>query len=81
MHRPQPRCADNLSEFLHGQSAPITLPVNGRTGALRGWSRPASSSAAVNGHLHLLALRDALERHLAGENVSTTTQNEPAIAA
>jgi len=35
----------------------------------------------VNGHLHLLALRDALERHLAGENVSTTTQNEPAIAA
>jgi transposase-like protein len=35
----------------------------------------------VKGHLHLPALRDALERHVAAENVSTTSQNESVIAA
>ena len=35
----------------------------------------------VNGHLHLPALRDALERHVATKNVSAARQNEPVIAA
>jgi transposase-like protein len=35
----------------------------------------------VNGHLHLPALRDALDRHVAADNVSTSRQNEPVIAA
>ena len=35
----------------------------------------------VNGHLHLPALRDALERHVAAKNVSAARQNEPVIAA
>ena len=35
----------------------------------------------VNGHLHLPALRDALERHVATKNVSAVRQNEPVIAA
>ena len=35
----------------------------------------------INGHLHLPALREALDRHVAAENVSTTSQNEPVIAA
>jgi transposase-like protein len=35
----------------------------------------------LNGHLHLPALRRALDQHLDGENVSTTSQNEPVIAA
>ena len=35
----------------------------------------------VNGHLHLPALRDALDRHIAAHNVSTSRQNEPVIAA
>jgi putative transposase len=35
----------------------------------------------VNGHLHLPALRDALERHVAADNVSASRQNEPVIAA
>ena len=35
----------------------------------------------VNGRLHLPALRDALERHVAAKNVSAVRQNEPVIAA
>jgi hypothetical protein len=35
----------------------------------------------VNGHLHLPALRDALERHVAEQNVSPTPQNETENAA
>jgi transposase-like protein len=35
----------------------------------------------VNGHLHLPALRDELDRHVAAHNVSTSRQNEPVIAA
>ncbi|MBA3801200.1 MAG: IS256 family transposase [Geodermatophilaceae bacterium] len=35
----------------------------------------------VNGHLHLPALRDALERHVAAETVNATRQTEPVIAA
>jgi putative transposase len=35
----------------------------------------------VNGHLHLPALRAALEQHVAAENVSATSQNESVIAA
>jgi transposase-like protein len=35
----------------------------------------------VNGHLHLPALRDALERHVAAENVGASPQNESVIAA
>jgi len=35
----------------------------------------------VNGHLHLPALRDALNRHVAAETVSATSQNESVIAA
>ena len=35
----------------------------------------------VNGHLHLPALRRALDEHVAAETVSTTSQNEPVIAA
>ncbi len=35
----------------------------------------------VNGHLHLPALRIALDQHVAAENVSTSRQNEPVIAA
>jgi hypothetical protein len=35
----------------------------------------------VNGHLHLPALRDELDRHVAAHNVSTSRQNEPEIAA
>jgi hypothetical protein len=35
----------------------------------------------VNGHLHLPALRDALDRHVATDNLSTSRQNEPVIAA
>jgi putative transposase len=35
----------------------------------------------VNGHLHLPALRHALERHVPAENVTATSQNESVIAA
>ena len=35
----------------------------------------------VNGHLHLPALRTALERHVAAETVSTICHDEPVIAA
>ena len=35
----------------------------------------------VNGHLHLPALRDALDRHVGAETGSATSQNEPVIAA
>jgi putative transposase len=35
----------------------------------------------INGHLHLPALRAALERHVAAETVSATRHNEPVIAA
>jgi hypothetical protein len=35
----------------------------------------------VNGHLHLPALRDALDRHVATDNLSTSRQKEPVIAA
>ncbi len=35
----------------------------------------------VNGHLHLPAPRIALDQHVAAENVSTSRQNEPVIAA
>ena len=35
----------------------------------------------VNGHLHLAALRNALDQHVAPENVSTTRQNDSVIAA
>jgi putative transposase len=35
----------------------------------------------VNGHLHLAALRRALEEHVAAENVSATGQNDSVIAA
>jgi hypothetical protein len=34
----------------------------------------------VNGHLHVPALRDALERHVAAERVSATSQNEASCA-
>jgi putative transposase len=35
----------------------------------------------VNGHLHLAALRHALDEHVAAENVSATRQNDSVIAA
>ena len=35
----------------------------------------------VNGHLHLAALRRALDEHVAGETVSATRQNDSVIAA
>jgi hypothetical protein len=35
----------------------------------------------VNGHLHLPALRDALDRHVAAATVSATRQNEPVTVA
>jgi hypothetical protein len=35
----------------------------------------------INGHLHLPALRHALERHVTAENVSATRHNKPVIAA
>ena len=35
----------------------------------------------INGHLHLPALRQALQRHVTTENVSATHQNEPVITA
>jgi len=35
----------------------------------------------VNGHLHLRALRDALERHVAAENVGTNRDNHTVTAA
>ena len=41
----------------------------------------ASTQFRVNGHLHLPALRTALERHVAEQNVSPTPQNETENAA
>jgi putative transposase len=35
----------------------------------------------VNGHLHLAALRRALDAHAAAENVSVVSQNDSVIAA
>jgi putative transposase len=35
----------------------------------------------VNGHLHLTALRGALDAHVAAQHVSAPRQNEPVIAA
>jgi putative transposase len=35
----------------------------------------------INGHLHLPALHQALQRHAATETVSATRHNEPVIAA
>ena len=35
----------------------------------------------VNGHLHLRALRTALERHVAAENVSADRHNDTTTAA
>jgi hypothetical protein len=35
----------------------------------------------VNGHLHLPALRDALDKHVAAQTVSTTHHDDNVIAA
>ena len=35
----------------------------------------------VNGHLHLPALRDALDAHVATETVAAVRHDEPVIAA
>ena len=35
----------------------------------------------INGHLHLLALRQALQHHVTEQNVSATHQNGSVIAA
>jgi putative transposase len=35
----------------------------------------------VNGHLHLPALRDALDAHVAAETVAAISHDEPVIAA
>jgi hypothetical protein len=35
----------------------------------------------VNGHLHLAALRRALDEHVAAQNVGTVRHDEPVIAA
>ena len=46
-----------------------------------GMAEASKQFRRVNGHLHLAALRNALDQHVAPENVSTTRQNDSVIAA
>jgi putative transposase len=46
-----------------------------------GMAEAAKQFRRVNGHLHLAALRRALDEHVAAESVSTTPQNDSVIAA
>jgi putative transposase len=46
-----------------------------------GMAEAGEQFGRVNGHLHLPALRRALDEHIAGETVSTVPQNDSVIAA
>ena len=46
-----------------------------------GMAQAGTQFSRVNGHLHLRALRTALERNVAAENVGPKRHDEPAIAA
>jgi hypothetical protein len=70
-----------LGERLHRAPEPlqVVLQQAGRTarwccaGWPPGWARPPSSSAGVNGYLHLPALRSALE-----DSITVTPAKEDA---
>lgn len=75
---------ESMISIARDHSANVKNWQNGQM-ALR-WCAPGMAEAGkqlrrVNGHLHLPTLRRALERHVAAENVSATSQNEPVIAA
>jgi transposase-like protein len=63
----------NVKHWQNGQMA-LRWCAAGMTEAGKQFRR-------INGHLHPPALRNALERHVAAENVSATRHNEPVIAA
>jgi hypothetical protein len=59
----------NVKRWRDGQMAPRWCAA--------GMVEAAKKFRRVNGHLHLRALRDALERHIAAENVGTKRHNQP----
>jgi transposase-like protein len=77
-------CIESMISIARTHSANVTNWQNG-TMALRwcaaGMIEARSQFRRVNGHLHLPALRLALEAHLAAETVGTVRQDEPVIAA
>ena len=77
-------CIESMISIARTHSANVTNWQNG-TMALRwcaaGMIEARSQFRRVNGHLHLPALRLALEAHLTAETVGTVRQDEPVIAA
>ncbi len=75
---------ESMISIARNHSTNVTNWQNGNM-ALRwcaaGMVEAGKQFRRVNGHLHLPALRDALKRHVAAENVSATSQNETVIAA
>jgi hypothetical protein len=63
----------NVKHWQNGQMA-LRWCAAGMTEAGKQFRR-------INGHLHLPALRKALEHHVAAETFSATRQNESVIAA
>jgi transposase-like protein len=77
-------CIESMISIARTHSANVTNWQNG-TMALRwcaaGMIEARSQFRRVNGHLHLPALRLALEAHVTAETVGTVRQDEPVIAA
>ena len=63
----------NVKHWQHGQMALRWCAA--------GMAEAGKQFRRINGHLHLPALRQALQHHAATESVSTTHHNEPVIAA
>jgi transposase-like protein len=77
-------CIESMISIARTHSANVTNWQNG-TMTLRwcaaGMIEARSQFRRVNGHLHLPALRLALEAHVTAETVGTVRQDEPVIAA
>ena len=77
-------CVESMIEIARDHSANVKRWRNGQM-ALRwcaaGMVEARTQFRRVNGHLHLRALRTALERHAGAENVGTASNNDTVIAA
>ena len=77
-------CIESMISIARTHSSNVKNWQNG-TMALR-WCAAGMIEAArqfrrVNGHLHLPALRTALDEHVAAQTVGTVRHDEPVIAA
>jgi hypothetical protein len=77
-------CVESMIEICRNHSRNVKRWQNG-TMALRwcaaGMVEAGKQFRRVNGHLHLRALRTALERHVAAENVRVNEHNHTGNAA